>query len=79
MNDKAKIEEMNFEQAMASLENIVKQLESGKIDLDAAIETYAEGMALKNHCEQKLKAAQERIEKISEKSDGTITVEPFNA
>ena len=45
---------MSFEQALAELEKIVQDLERGQLDLDAAIQAYERGTALKLHCEGKL-------------------------
>ena len=61
---KEDINNMNFETALKSLEEIVNQLDSGEIDLDKAVEAYERGTKLKEHCEKKLKEAQLRIEKI---------------
>ena len=71
-------EDMSFEDAMAELETIVGSLESGKAPLDDSIKAYERGIALKQHCEKKLKAAQEKIEKITIGPDGTPSVEPFD-
>jgi exodeoxyribonuclease VII small subunit len=58
------IAELSFEQALAELERIVAQLESGQAALEQSIDLYERGAALKAHCEGKLKAAQLRVEKI---------------
>tara|TARA_B100000686_G_scaffold92337_1_gene98829 strand:- start:2881 stop:3132 length:252 start_codon:yes stop_codon:yes gene_type:complete len=73
-----KIAEMTFEDALQALEGIVKSLESGDVKLDQAIENYAQGAALKRHCENKLREAQAKIEKISLDADGQITSEKAN-
>ena len=65
------IEALSFEKALAQLEEIVAKLESGKVDLEQSIAIYERGEALKAHCEQQLRAAEARIEKITLKSDGT--------
>lgn len=70
------IAEMSFEDALQALEEIVKGLESGDVKLDQAIENYARGAALKRHCENKLREAQAKIEKISLDADGTPRTEP---
>jgi exodeoxyribonuclease VII small subunit len=62
---------MNFETALAELEDIVEKLESGKVDLEASIAIYERGEALKKHCERLLKDAESRIEKITLRPDGT--------
>jgi len=72
----ADIAGMTFEQALQELEQIVKKLESGETDLDAAIGAYERGYLLKEHCERKLGQARERIEKIVERGDGTVEAQP---
>ena len=55
------IDEMSFEEAMAALEQVVAQLESGDVPLDRSIALYERGAALKAHCQAKLTAAEEKI------------------
>lgn len=64
------ISEMSFEQAMAELETVVTQLEGSQVALDDSIEMYERGAALKAHCEAKLKAAEEKVAKITFGADG---------
>lgn len=68
---------LSFEEALAELEKIVRQLESGAGDLKTSIDSYERGAALRRHCEAKLKEAQMRIEKITVGSDGKAAVTPF--
>ena len=72
------ISKMSFEEALEALEEIVKGLESGNIKLDQAIDFYVRGTALKQHSENKLRDAQEKIEKISLDSSGLPKTEPAN-
>lgn len=68
---------MKFEVAMAELEAIVLDLEGGQVDLDASIALYSRGAFLKRHCEAKLSAASEQVEKIVADDDGNAkSVEP---
>ncbi len=69
------IKAMSFEQALDELEDIVRRLESGDIELDGAIQAYARGAALKNHCDQKLRQAEQRVSRINITDDGTVTAE----
>ncbi|MCT8331383.1 exodeoxyribonuclease VII small subunit [Albidovulum sediminis] len=62
MND---IAAMSFEEAMKALEDVVRQLESGNVELERSIGLYEKGAALKAHCEKKLKEAEEKVEKIT--------------
>ena len=70
---------LSFEDALKELESIVKRLESGDSPLDAAIEEYARGTALKNHCQKKLESARLKVDKLSESRDGNLVAEPFDA
>jgi exodeoxyribonuclease VII small subunit len=58
------IKALSFEQALAELEKIVAELESGQAPLERSIEMYERGALLKAHCEARLQAAQLRVEKI---------------
>ena len=42
-----------FEEALTNLEQIVKELESGNVDLDNAIKKYSEAMSLAKFCSDK--------------------------
>ena len=64
MADAADIDALSFEQALAELERIVGQLESGQAPLEQSIELYERGALLKAHCEKRLEAARLRVEKI---------------
>jgi len=70
------IASLSFEQALAQLEKIVGELESGRTDLEQSIEAYERGSKLKAHCEAKLKEAQLRVEKIVVGPSGQPRVEP---
>ncbi|HEY1432224.1 MAG TPA: exodeoxyribonuclease VII small subunit [Stellaceae bacterium] len=67
---------MNFEDALAELEQIVRRLEGGQVKLDEAILSYERGAQLKRHCERKLNEAQQRVDRIVIGSEGAISVEP---
>ncbi|HEV7372814.1 exodeoxyribonuclease VII small subunit [Arenibaculum sp.] len=67
---------MSFEDALAELERIVRQLEEGRAKLDEAISSYERGTALKRHCEAKLREAQAKVERITVAADGALGLEP---
>jgi len=56
--------EKTFEQALEELEIIVKELETGSVELDIAIEKYTEAMKLAKYCSEKLKTATDKVNKI---------------
>lgn len=69
-----------FETALAQLEDIVRQLEGGKVPLEDSIVIYERGEHLKKHCESLLKRAEARIERITlgpgGVPTGTVPLEP---
>jgi exodeoxyribonuclease VII small subunit len=67
---KQDISEIPFEAALAELEQIVDQLEKGAVALDESIRLYERGEALKKRCDELLKNAEMRIEKITLAADG---------
>lgn len=70
------ISALSFEDALAELERIVRQLEEGKGRLDEAIDAYTRGIELKRHCEAKLAEAQARVDRIVLGPDGAISTQP---
>ena len=74
------ISQMSFEQALGALEQIVQQLERGDVPLDQSISLYERGEALRAACQQRLDAAQARIESIVTGADGrAAATRPFDA
>jgi exodeoxyribonuclease VII small subunit len=76
MAEVADIKTLSFEQALAELERIVAELESGQAPLERSIEMYERGAALKAHCETRLEAARLRVEKIVVGAQGAPGTEP---
>lgn len=69
---------LTFEDALIRLESIVRELEGGKIKLDDAVDAYEKATALKKFCEEKLKAAQLKIEKINISPKGKISIDALD-
>ena len=72
------LSKLSFEEALVQLESIVRELEGGKIKLDDAVEAYEKATALKKFCEEKLKSAQLKIEKINVSPEGVVSTEPLD-
>ena len=71
------VEQLSFEAALRELEMIVSKLEQGDVDLEDSILLYERGQALKAHCEQKLKTAESRLERIVQGPKGVQGAEPL--
>jgi exodeoxyribonuclease VII small subunit len=76
MAEAAEIDGLSFEQALAELERIVAELESGQAPLERSIQMYERGAALKAHCEKRLEAARLRVEKIVMGAQGPQGIAP---
>lgn len=66
----------SFEECLEELEKTVKELESGELPLERALELYERGVALAEACRRQLEEAEMRVE-ILMKRGGRIQPEPF--
>jgi exodeoxyribonuclease VII small subunit len=62
----------SFEKSLAQLEEIIRRLEEGRLSLEESIQYFSEGMALHARCEQALKAARQKIDRLLVESGRTI-------
>ena len=73
------IKSLSFEDALDKLETIVEGLEKGSGQLDDAIKAYERGTHLKKHCDEKLRQARERVDKINIGVNGEVTAEKMES
>ncbi|RDV02257.1 exodeoxyribonuclease VII small subunit [Undibacter mobilis] len=73
------VKKLTFERAIEELESIVKRLEEGKVPLEESVAIYERGEVLKARCEELLRQAEARVEKItldaSGKPAGTVPLD----
>lgn len=69
----------DFEEAVAELEQIVSDMESGRITLEDSLAKFERGSFLIEHCRKVLGAAEQKIETLTRAADGTIKSEPMPA
>jgi exodeoxyribonuclease VII small subunit len=69
--------EVKFETALARLEEIVGKLEDGDLALEESLKLFEEGVRLSRTCDQKLQAAERRIEILLKDEEGKISALPF--
>lgn len=67
---------LDFETALAHLEQIVAELDS-EVKLERALQLFEQGMKLSFECEKYLKLAEQRVEILKQTLDGTTITEPF--
>ena len=68
----------SFEEGLQQLEAIVKEMESGELPLERAIELFENGMKLSDACRKQLEEAETRVE-ILMKRAGEVTPQPFRS
>jgi exodeoxyribonuclease VII small subunit len=66
----------SFEAGLQELELVVKQLESGELPLERALELFEKGMELSDACRKTLEEAETRVDMLVKKND-KIQAEPF--
>jgi exodeoxyribonuclease VII small subunit len=73
------IGQLSFERAIEELESIVKRLEDGRVPLEESVTIYERGEALKRRCEDLLRQAEARVQKITLDGAGNPTgTEPLD-
>lgn len=74
------VKKISFEEALKELESIVQKLESGQVKLEEAVTAYEKGVQMQKICEEKLKEAQMKVEKlILDKEGNPKGKEPLDA
>jgi exodeoxyribonuclease VII small subunit len=73
------VKKLSFERAIEELESIVTRLEGGKVPLEESVAIYERGEALKRRCEELLRQAEARVDKITTDANGQVTgTEPLD-
>ncbi|HAA08840.1 MAG: exodeoxyribonuclease VII small subunit [Syntrophomonadaceae bacterium] len=69
------MEPIKFEEALKRLEELVGQLEDGDLELEEAIRLFEEGVKLSLYCQQQLKAADSKVQKLVQTLEGDLVLE----
>jgi exodeoxyribonuclease VII small subunit len=78
-NIQVDVKKLSFERALEELETIVKRLEDGKVPLEESVTIYERGESLKRRCEELLRQAEARVDKITTDANGQVTgTEPLD-
>lgn len=68
---------LSFEEALKQLESIAERIERGEIGLEESITEYEKGMDLVNHCREILAKAEQKIQQVQQRADGTLAPSEF--
>ena len=75
---KAEAQSQNFESSLAALEKIVRELERGELPLEKSLELFEQGVRLSRECQERLQAAERRIEVLLRDGEGRAIVGAFD-
>ncbi|HJX77806.1 exodeoxyribonuclease VII small subunit [Glutamicibacter sp.] len=67
----ADIKNLSYEQAREELMNVVNQLETGGVPLEASLALWERGEALAAHCENWLNGVSERLDRARARVENT--------
>jgi exodeoxyribonuclease VII small subunit len=70
-------EAVDFEKALAELEDIVKQLEAGNLALDKSLALFERGVQLARSCEERLSEAELKVSQLVKDKEGLFGEEAF--
>ena len=70
--------EMSFEEAIRELEKIALSLENEKIELDASLKLYEEGIKLVRYCNKLIDSAERKIKVLSLSPEGELEEEELD-
>ena len=70
----AEKKKLSLEEAMARLEEIVKELENEKLPLEKSLKLYEEGVKLASKCASELEVAKRQIQILQQGKNGEIEV-----
>ena len=68
---------VNLEKALADLESLVDELESGDLPLEKAMKKFEEGIKLTRSCQAALKDAEQKVEILLKSAGGEEALEEF--
>ncbi|MFZ5561833.1 MAG: exodeoxyribonuclease VII small subunit [Pseudomonadota bacterium] len=69
---------IDFEKALADLEQQVHLLESGELSLEDSLKAFEAGIRLTRECQQALTEAEQKVQRLLERSDGAVDYADFD-
>ena len=71
--------EPGFDHGMAELEAVVARLEGGELPLEGALAAFEAGIALVRQLNERLNAAEARVEVLTRDAEGRLKLEPLDS
>ncbi|HEX6174886.1 MAG TPA: exodeoxyribonuclease VII small subunit [Candidatus Binatia bacterium] len=70
-------QELKFEEAIANLQQVVEQLESGDLSLEDSLAAFEKGVGLVRYCNQKLSEVEQKVELLVKDKEGQLQLKAF--
>ena len=70
-------QEFKFEEAIADLQQLVEQLESGDLSLEDSLAAFEKGVGLVRYCNQKLSEVEQKVELLIKDKEGQLQLKAF--
>ena len=74
----AATKDIDLEKALGELEDIVGELESGELPLEAAMKKFEQGIKLTRRCQTALKEAEQKVEILLKDAGGEEALDDFD-
>ena len=78
IKDMTQKKNVNLEKALADLENLVEDLETGDLPLDKAMKKFEDGIKLTRSCQAALKEAEQKVQILLKSAGGEEVLEDFD-
>ncbi|MDP6967857.1 MAG: exodeoxyribonuclease VII small subunit [Gammaproteobacteria bacterium] len=72
-------EDFNFEASLQQLQQLVQQMEQGKLSLEESMQAFEQGIALTRQCQQALDKAEQKVQTLMQDATGKLVEQPFTA
>lgn len=74
-----KVEDLTYKEASTELEHIIRDLESGDMELEESLESYTRGVELLRSLRSRLEDAEQKVSILMKDVDGGDTLVPGEA
>jgi len=74
---KTESQQLKFEEAIADLEQVIEQLESGDLSLEDSLAAFEKGVGLVRYCNQRLSEVEKKVELLVKDKDGHLQLKAF--
>ncbi len=67
----------SFEESLKALEQVVAELESGELPLEAQLQAFEKGVGFSRDCMQRLNAMEKKMSQLVEEAGGELSTRPL--